>query len=193
MYRSDEGEYYWYDEAAEEYLDEDYSVLEVQPSNIEQCRGADYSVGNMNLSLLKKIDFGSWFSPEFVGERILTFYEWVMLCKKIGMEIYVDKKIPYTNEVLEELFSIVRKCGMLDKTSWIGLSHAQAVYVRENLDRNARFGILANPTHAAVNTWQDIQQSGRGFFFDGDGKTITRESVQIGLEGDLKSDSGIPG
>lgn len=70
---------------------------------------------------------------------------------------------------------------MLDKASWIGLSHAQAQYVRENLDSNARFGILSNPTDSAVKAWKDIQQVGRGFFFDGDGKTITRESAQIGL------------
>lgn len=181
LYNTGENEFFWYDADTGEYLSEDYEKVESVPENIEQCHGSEYSVEKMNLALLKKIDFGSWFSTVYSGEQILTFREWVMLCKKIGMEVYVDKKIAYTNEILRDLFGIVRECGMLDKASWIGLSHAQAQYVREKLDSNARFGILSNPTDSAVKAWKDIQQAGRGFFFDGDGKTITRESAQIGL------------
>lgn len=181
LYCSDDGTFFWFDAETEAYVDENYGELKTQPVNLVQCRGADYSVEKMNFSLLKKLDFGAWFSSDFAGEQILTFREWVMLCKRLGMEIYVDKKISYTNDILTDLFGIVRECGMLDKTSWIGLSHAQAVFVRENLDRNARFSILANPTTAAVEQWKDIQQTGRGFFFNGNGKTITQESAQLGL------------
>ena len=181
LYCSADDKFFWLDAETEVYVGENYEELETQPMNLVQCRGADYSVETMNFSLLKKIDFGAWFASDFAGEQILTFREWVMLCKRLGMEIYVDKKISYTNDILTDLFSIVRGCGMLDKASWIGLSHAQAVFVRENLDCNARFSILANPTAATVEQWKDIQQAGRGFFFNGDGKTITRESAQIGL------------
>ena len=181
LYCSENDMFFWFDAETEVYVGENYEELKTQPVNLVQCRGADYSIEKMNFSLLKKLDFGSWFASKFAGEQILTFREWVMLCKRLGMEIYVDKKISYTNDILTDLFGIVRECGMLDKASWIGLSHAQAVFVRENLDRNARFSILANPTAAAVEQWKDIQQTGRGFFFNGDGKTITRESAQIGL------------
>lgn len=181
LYCSEDNMFFWFDAETEVYVGENYEELKTQPVNLVQCRGADYSIEKMNFSLLKKLDFGDWFSSEFAGERILTFREWVMLCKRLGMEIYVDKKINYTNDILTDLFGIVRECGMLNKASWIGLSHAQAVFVRENLDRNARFSILANPTTAAVEQWKDIQQTGRGFFFNGNGKTITRESARLGL------------
>lgn len=49
---------------------------------------------------------------------IMTFEEWLILMKKIGLEAYVDLKSPLNSEQAIEIMNIVRKHGMLDKVTW---------------------------------------------------------------------------
>lgn len=55
--------------------------------------------------------------------KILTFEEWIILMKKIGLEPFVDIKPALTAEQATELVSIVRKHGLLDKVTWCTNNH----------------------------------------------------------------------
>lgn len=182
MYVNNSGNVYWYDSANSKmytyndgYIDSSATV-----ASLTRVSGANYSVTEFPLSVLKRIDFGVWKGNDFKGSQILTFAEWVLLCKKLGMEIYIDRKASYTREGVQELVNTVKRYGMLDHTSWIGVGTSVAKIIRE-YDPNARIGVLENPTTTNVATWAELNKVGRGVFFDGNAATLTEDAVQIGL------------
>ena len=87
---------------------------------------------NMQFARLRKISFGAYKGSQFIGQQIMTFAEWILLCKQLGMDAYIDRKFAYDNTVIDNLFNIVQNYGMKDNVVWIGLTHAQGEYLRTN-------------------------------------------------------------
>lgn len=155
-------------------------------SSLTRCNGANYGVNSeyanigLNLDVLKRIDFGAYRGKSYAGTQILTLEEWVMLCKRLGMEIYIDKKLTYTNDLLTAAANIVKKCGMAKYTSWIGLAGADITLLRTIIP-DARVGQLYHPTAELVEAYAPYN-TGRGFFFNGNAKSgMTAEAIQLGL------------
>ena len=178
---TDGNNFYWFDTQLDIVYDNNGQTTSLSTANLIKCDGANYSVTDFTFETVRKIDFGAYFGSKFAGSQILTFEEWVMLCKKLGMQIYIDHKTPYTNNILTELYSTVKKCGMLNKATWIISIHNMATFLR-TLDPNSRIVGLGNPDTSNIETWKDIRDGGRGFAFDINGKTATKEVVQLGLE-----------
>lgn len=72
------------------------------------------SVSSMTLAQLKALDFGSWFSADFAGEKIPTVEELVTYCKYAGLKVMIDTGAISSASDLQEIYAIVAKCGMLD-------------------------------------------------------------------------------
>jgi glycerophosphoryl diester phosphodiesterase len=179
---ADGTDFYWYDSvnAVLYTYDDEYIESSVNLSALTRCTGASYTVASLPLSILKRIDFGVYKGVEYKGTQILTFEEWVLLCKQLGMEIYIDRKIAYTESILTDLVNILKSYGMLNFTSWLGLSTDQITFLR-SLDPNARVGVLAHPDSSNIVTYAPYN-TGRGFFFNGDAKNgMTKEVIQLGL------------
>jgi len=174
--------FYFYDSADNILYNEDYTVSSASVATLTRCNGTNYNISDLPFSFLRKLSFGAYKDIKYLSEQILTFAEWVLLCKQLGMDIYIDRKITYTDAIISDLFTIVRRYGMLDNSTWIGLTSTQASYVRTNLDSNARFCKLAAPTQALITEWQSLNQSGRGVMFNPDAKTVTQSEIQLGLD-----------
>lgn len=123
------------------YINE-YIQSDIESSNITQCKGIDYSVETLPYNVLSRIDFGVYMGRKFKGTKILTFEEWILLCKQLGMEVYIDKKFAYTDEHIEYMYNVVKKHGMLDKATWLDPLFDKL----RSLDPNARMCTLNNPT-----------------------------------------------
>lgn len=187
---TDGTDYYWVHPTTNEvytydYTNEEYVSSAVSLSGLTRCAGANYGVNStyastgLNLDVLKRIDFGVYKGSEFAGTQILTFEEWVLLCKQLGMEIYIDRKWAYTNEQIADLANIVKKYGMGDKASWLGMDGAKIIALR-NIIPDSRCCLLQHPTEALIEAYTTYN-TGRGFFFNGNRKTMTEESIQLGL------------
>lgn len=165
----------------------DYVASSVSLSGLDRCNGTNYgvnsqySVTGLPLSVLKRIDFGVYKGAKFAGTQILTFAEWVLLCKQLGMEIYIDRKLTYTTELVTQAANIVKRYGMGDYASWLGLNLNQINHLRSIIP-DSRCGILQHPTAATAQSYQPYN-IGRGFFFNGDAKNgMTSEAIQYGLD-----------
>ena len=186
---TDGTDFYWYDSENSILYTYDstdgYTESNVDISNLTQCKGANYSVNSkyatgLNLDVLKRLDFGAYKSDVYKGTQILTFEEWVLLCKQLGMEIYIDKKLTYTDTLLTQAANIVKRLGMSKKTSWLGLSTEQITTLRSIID-GARCGTLLHPTAELISLYSEYN-TGRGFFFNGNAKDgMTEEVIQLGL------------
>lgn len=183
MYMDESDNVYWYDSENTQlytYENGDYVASSVDISTLTRTNGSNYSVTDFPYAVLKRMDFGRYKGAKFAGTQILSFEEWVILCKQLGMEIYIDHKTNLNSTMIQTLVGIVRKWGMLDKASWI-CNESQAGYVRSN-DPKARIVVLANPTSSNVATWSSYVGTGRGIAFDGPASGLTQSAVQLGLE-----------
>lgn len=172
--------FYWYDtdnDAVYTTLSGTYAASSVLVSQLTLANGAMYSVADFDLATLKLMDFGAWYGAEFAGTKILTFAEWVLLCKKLGMDVYVDYKFTYTKEQAQRLVETVRRYGMLRHISWI-CNTTTANYIRY-YDPEARIGFLTIPTEANIKTYAPYLDGGP-VFYDGNAPDITREAVILG-------------
>ena len=168
------------------YNGTDYVETGISVNTLTRCAGTNYSVNSSHgsiglpLAILKRIDFGAYKGSMFAGNSILTFEEWVVLCKELGMEIYTDKKLTYTDALLTEAANTVKKYGMAKHASWIGLIPSEITFIR-NILPGARCGILTHPTANAIAQYGEFNTD-NNFFFDGDAKNgMTAEAIQLGL------------
>ena len=180
--------YYYVNSDNQVYTYDDGYVASSTPlTSLTRCSGASYGVNSnygaigLPLSVLKRIDFGIYKGSKFAGTQILTFEEWVMLCKKLGVKIYIDKKITYTSELLTAAASVVKSCGMSEFTSWLSVGGTAMIDVLRAIIPGARCGLFVHPTQQIIDTYLPYN-IGKGVFFDGDAKNgLTAESVRLGL------------
>ena len=168
----------------------DYVTSGVALSALTRCAGASYGANStygaigLPFDILRRIDFGAWFDEKYKGTQILTFEEWIMLCKQLGCEAYVDHKLPYaqiTDEIVTEMANIVKKCGMGEFTSWLGIGDIARINTLRAIIPNARVGTLNHPNSNTIETYKSVN-TGRGFFFNGNAASgMTAEVIQLGL------------
>lgn len=181
--------YYWVkpsDNSVWTWDGTDYVASSMELSGLTRCAGADYGVNStyathgLNFDVLRRIDFGAYKGSRFVGTQILTFEEWVLLCKQLGIGIRVDRKMSYTDELLTKAANIVKKYGMGDCADWLSIGKNQITLLRSIIP-DARVGILNHPSSSLVAEYAQYN-TGRRFFFNGDAKTgMTAEAIQLGL------------
>ena len=65
---------------------------------------------------VRQLDFGSWKSEAYVGEKIPSFQEFLELCKQYGLHPYIELK---SNGDLPLLYSMTVSTGMQNQVTWI--------------------------------------------------------------------------
>ena len=78
---------------------------------------ADYYIAEHTLEELRtNANMGTY---NGITQQILTFDEWMKLCKHLDMFAFVEHKDTLTEEQIAELVSIAKKNGMSDRVAWI--------------------------------------------------------------------------
>ena len=54
-----------------------------------------------------------------ITQHILTFEEWIKLCKRLDMFVFVERKSETSEEQISDLINIVKKHGMRDRVAWM--------------------------------------------------------------------------
>ena len=111
------------------------------------------NVTDVTLEYLKSLDFGNpnKFGDKYKGTKLLTFEEWIALCKELNIKPYIDCKMfaetSYTGKSgIQTCLDILDKYGMRNDATWIvGISGAISV---RSTYKDARIAVIAteNPT-----------------------------------------------
>lgn len=131
------------------FTSDGYPVM-VHMRDISCVSNGKGNVDELTLEELKKIDFGYavWHEREMFADgpaKMLTFEEWIALCKEIDINPYIDCKmfVPKTYEGVhgvETCLNILKKYGMERRATWIvGVSGAKSVL---EYDPNARVAFI---------------------------------------------------
>lgn len=143
----------------------EYEQTSLTADALTPVNGSTLVISEQPYWLLRLVDVGKWKDNlKFTGTQMLSFEEWIDLCKALGMECYIDQKFSFTEEQAAELVSIVRRKGMLRKCSWLG----SLENVRK-ADPKARCGVLYAPTESSLveNGLYDkaLKEGGEGSVF----------------------------
>lgn len=149
-------------------------------SNLTRTNGSNLTVSSLSSSVLKRFDVGIYKGDQYAGTTMLTMEEWVLLCKKLGLEIYIDTKISHSETVISDWMNILDKYGMRNSATWLGVFIPLLQYLR-GLDENARVAFLTVPTQDLIDAYKQYN-TGRGIVFNPEITDITTQNVKLGVE-----------
>ena len=96
---------------------------------------------------VRQLDFGSWKSADYTGERIPTFDEFLQLCQQSGLHPYIELKNVkgngnYSSKTkLTQLYSMVAARGMQNQVTWISFD-INMLYTMKGIAPTAELGWL---------------------------------------------------
>lgn len=141
------------------------------------------AIGSITYAQALNYDFGIWKSTEYAGTKIPTFLEFITLCKRIGLDAYIELKPTGTTEVrVQGLIDAVKACGMKDHVSWISFYPNLLTYVK-NYDSTARIGVLTETVDSTlIDTAQALKTSDNEVFIDSDIYNSSAISLCLGAD-----------
>lgn len=144
-----------------------------------------YDVNTYTLAELQAQDWGSWKDSKWAGVKVLTFEEYVLLCKKLSMNMYIELKYTHSASDIEYYVNYLRSLDMLDKATWLPGPYIGDV---RNCDPNARVGVTmsAAPSDQMIETHiSRYQTEDKRFFYSFESSCVTKElsdkMVEVGI------------
>lgn len=133
------------------------------------------AVADYTLAELKALDFGAWKSTKWTGTKILTFEEFIILCKKLGLKAYIELKYAHSESDVAYYLSYVKKIGMEEYCVWRGAENNSII---RKLSKTA---VLAYDA-TSIMTQEKVEyivEKYSPLFFHNDYSSLTEEIVEI--------------
>ena len=173
-------------EAGATWIETDVDVLKdgtpilIHDSSLDRTTNRSGSYYDLTVSDLDGIDAGSWFSPEFAGERIPTLAQLVAFMNKTGLNANIEIK---SNEAgaqmsLQLVDAILKELEALDGPQVI-ISSFNHVLLKIFKDKAPQYSVGA--LFVAENLWDDwksILELVGADYIHPDDSTLTRAQVQ---------------
>lgn len=147
---------------------------------IDRTSNGTGNIGNMTYAQVSQYDFGSWKSSAYAGEKIPTFEEFVKLCKRVGLKMYIELKAEQspTSEQILGLVNTVKRYGMLKNATWISFSSALLTMVNGHAP-TARLGfVVTSITSSAIEWATGAKTDANEVFLDVESSTISTQGIE---------------
>jgi len=155
-------------------------------SNLAYINGAptpypETPINSLTWAELQTYDVGVWFAPEYAGTKMLSFYDFLVLCKKLNLYPYIDIKLStMTSEQADIIMGMVKKLGMTRKMSWLG-GWATLDPIRVH-DPIARIATLPSSTPSNLDTHVQRLTAEGNVFLNAQQEYVTPEMVDICIQ-----------
>ncbi|MBE5957503.1 MAG: hypothetical protein E7254_01390 [Lachnospiraceae bacterium] len=159
----------------------------IHDGTVDRTSNGTGIVSEMTFDEIRQLDFGSWKSPNYAGEKIPSFEEFLILCRDLVLHPYIEiKNIDEdSTEQIENLVYLVKKCGMKGKVTWISfnINHLQNV---NNFDESARLGyVVSQITDESISQINELKTNSNEVFIDAQYDKVTNENIQQCIDADL--------
>lgn len=122
-------------------MTKDGVVMVSHDPSLKRCTGIDRRICDMTYEEVRKLDAGSFFSPEFAGTQVPTLQEVLDLCKgKIRMNVEI-KDNASSPELEAETARLIRENGMVDEACVTALNYHSLEKVKKT-DPDIRTGYI---------------------------------------------------
>ena len=154
-----------------------YAVI-IHDDFVDRTSNGAGKIGSLTLEEVRALDFGSWKSPEFTGEKIPTFEEFIALCRDFSLRPYIEIK-GATAEQAKLLVNTVIDFGMNDKVTWISFSKSHLKSVLE-VDLYARVGFLTNSiTEESIHKAVDLRTDNNNVFINCNFRNVDSDAIEM--------------
>lgn len=112
-------------------------------NTVDRTSNGAGNISGLTYEYVSSLDFGSWKSSKYAGEKIPTFEEFIYLCKCLSIHAYIEFKndTTFTQSQIESVYEIVKKYDMLKNVTWISFDIDYLGIIKE-ADSTARIGVL---------------------------------------------------
>ncbi|MCH5159730.1 MAG: hypothetical protein J1F66_02640 [Clostridiales bacterium] len=117
----------------------DNEAVLLHDETVNRTSNGKGKIGNLTLSEVRELDFGSWKSDEYTGEKIPTFAEFIYLCVELELHPYVEVKSGVALEQAQYLTEIVDNVNIA--VTWISRDKDVLTWLAD-LRTNDRFGLV---------------------------------------------------
>lgn len=133
------------------------------------------TVAAYTLQELRAMDFGAWKDAKWAGTKILTFEEFILLCKKLGLKAYIELKYTHSDTDIAYYLNYVKKMGMSDSCIWRG-----AIY-NANIRALSNDAVLAYDASSIMteDKVKNIVERYSPLLFHNDYSYVTQEIVEL--------------
>jgi len=120
----------------------DGEVVVIHDSDLMKLAGVDLRVWEATMAQLAQIDVGSWFAPEFSGERVPTLAEVLAEVKGRSKLIVELKYYGHDQQLEQRVVDLIEAAGMREDTMIMSLEYAGIQKVR-SLRPDWKIGLLS--------------------------------------------------
>lgn len=120
----------------------DGEVVVVHDSDFMKLAGVDLKVWDATMADLEAIDIGSWFGPEYAGERTPTLRAVLEEAKGRSRVLVELKFYGHDERLAERVARVVEETGMVDSVAFMSLHYPQVQRMKA-LRPDWRVGLLA--------------------------------------------------
>jgi len=153
----------------------------IHDASVDRTSNGTGNIADLTLAEVKALDFGSWKSEDYAGEQILTFEEFIILCKNLGLHPYIEMGGNCWNEGrVAGLISTIEDCGMTGNVTFLSQKTLMLGWV-VNTDPNARlcYCITTAVTEDVIDTVKGWQTGSNTIVLDVDKVRITEEGAAL--------------
>lgn len=165
-------------------------VVLLHDDSVDRTSNGSGAITSMTYAEVKVLDFGSWKSSEYTGERIPTLEEFIKLCKNLGLHPYIEIKSTanFTSDQINSIVATVKRNGMQGKVTYISTAETRLGYVK-NADPKARLGLVrANEScisELTISQALALKNDTNEVFIDVDYTKLNEESIQRAITNDF--------
>lgn len=148
-------------------------------NTVDRTSNGTGNINNLTYEQVRALDFGSWKSTVYAGEKIPSFVEFIRICKNLGLHPYIELKssVAYTAQQIQGLVDVVRRNGMSGKVTWISFNPTFLGCVQD-YDETARLGyVVGSVTESVIQTANGLKNDGNEVFIDS--SSWTSEEVNL--------------
>ncbi len=124
-------------------MSRDGHVIVIHDEKVDRTTVGKGFVKDMTLKQIKKLDSGSWFGKEFIGEKVLVLEEVLELIGDRDFIVNIELKsgiIQYAG-LESRVLDIVKRYDFMERTIFSSFNHYSLVNIKEKCN-NAKIGLL---------------------------------------------------
>nr|WP_236765659.1 glycerophosphodiester phosphodiesterase family protein [Agrobacterium tumefaciens] len=121
----------------------DGELVLIHDKTVDRTTDGHGIVHDMTYSELSKLDAGSWFSSEFVGERVPLLKDALQLARELGIIYQLELKIYDANDVFfPKLRTLIDELGCADLLQFSSFDYVQLKAVKEAIPEVPTVGLM---------------------------------------------------
>lgn len=134
--------------------------------SVDRTSNGTGDIKDLTYEYVSGLDFGSWFSSEYTGTRVMLFTEFINMCRCLQLHPYIEVKETSTDTQLDTLIDIVKSYGMINNVTWISFGYSQLSYIVSKVP-TARVGFVVNDlTNEAIDRTLELKSGVNHVFAD---------------------------